>query len=200
MLVAISASMPNQANHILIYKLSFRCSQLNSVTENRMPAIVLYNPTNSDIIADRWRINDNSGKVITLPHNKKLKSKKFYTFRPQLKKNAPSGLQYAGDRLVLQDRTGNVVDAMSWENDTTQLNPPLSGAAEGVSYTRKQAGADTDTFNDWKLTYKQCCNCSQTDNEDGGDPHDDNGDNCNVSQLPLVYTLDETESVSSSLE
>lgn len=52
-----------------------------------------------------------------------------------------NGLRNRGDRLVLQDATGNLVDGLSWGDDTTVLSPAAPTVAPGHSLERRPAGS-----------------------------------------------------------
>jgi PKD repeat protein len=64
-------------------------------------------------------------------------------------KRIGNGLANFGDRVILKDKEGNVVDAMSYGNDKTIFdNPPK--AREGYSLLRDPPDKDTDTGEDFK--------------------------------------------------
>jgi len=54
-----------------------------------------------------------------------------------------------GDRLVLRDASGTIVDAISWGSDASILDPPIADVPAGHSIERNAPGADTDTAADF---------------------------------------------------
>ncbi len=60
-----------------------------------------------------------------------------------------NGLGNNGDRLVLQDPTGAVADAISWGTDTSILTPSIGDAPSGHSIERRTPGADRDSAGDF---------------------------------------------------
>jgi hypothetical protein len=54
-----------------------------------------------------------------------------------------------GDRLVLRDGSGAIVDAISWGRDTSVLNPAIADVPAGHSIERSAPGADTDSASDF---------------------------------------------------
>jgi hypothetical protein len=60
------------------------------------------------------------------------------------------GLRNKGDRVLLYDASGNLIDAVSWGDDKTAFDPPvLPIVAKGHSIERTSAGHDTNTAADW---------------------------------------------------
>ncbi|RJR15490.1 signal peptidase I [Candidatus Microgenomates bacterium] len=126
--------------------------------------IELYNPTAETVSLKNWTILDNSGITVTIKSNKKilpggfaLISKDSSTWRfwdenrdaikVQLGRQIGDGLDNEGDRLLLQDPGGTLIDAMSFGDDTSIFT--LAGVASGHSLSRSPNGTDTDTANDW---------------------------------------------------
>lgn len=60
-----------------------------------------------------------------------------------------SGLADDGDRLILKDNFGNIVDQMNYGNDTAVWNPARAGVPVGHSLERSPVGKDTDTAADF---------------------------------------------------
>ncbi|MPZ23207.1 MAG: hypothetical protein GEU28_06630 [Dehalococcoidia bacterium] len=61
-----------------------------------------------------------------------------------------NGLANEGDRLILLDAEGRLVDAMSYEDDSFVFHPPVSGSAQGNSLTRVRGVADSDRPGDFR--------------------------------------------------
>ena len=60
-----------------------------------------------------------------------------------------NGLGNTGDRLILKDSEGTVIDQMSYGTDTTAFHPACPDVAAGHSLERSPANVDTDTAEDW---------------------------------------------------
>ncbi|MBI4498898.1 MAG: lamin tail domain-containing protein [Chloroflexi bacterium] len=52
-----------------------------------------------------------------------------------------NGLRNPGDRLILRDGTGRMIDGLSWGDDTSVFNPALPTVAPGHSLERRPAGS-----------------------------------------------------------
>lgn len=60
-----------------------------------------------------------------------------------------NALDNGGDRLVLRDPAGNVIDAVSWGTDTSAFSPSVADVPAGHSIERHTPGLDTDTAADF---------------------------------------------------
>ncbi len=60
-----------------------------------------------------------------------------------------NSLRNDGDRLVLKDAAGALVDAISWGDDTSILRPAIADVPEGHSIERRVAGIDSDSASDF---------------------------------------------------
>ena len=60
-----------------------------------------------------------------------------------------NGLANGGDRVVLRDSLGNIIDQMSYGTDVSVLNPSSSDVAEGHSLERVPDGFDNDLGSDF---------------------------------------------------
>lgn len=60
-----------------------------------------------------------------------------------------NGLGNDGDLLELVAPSGAVIDAVSWDDDASALDPPVDAVAAGHSIERSPAGADTDVAGDF---------------------------------------------------
>ena len=60
-----------------------------------------------------------------------------------------NGLANTGDSLILRDNVGRVVDAMSYGDDATALDPACPTVPAGHSLEREPAGYDTDRADDF---------------------------------------------------
>ncbi len=61
-----------------------------------------------------------------------------------LGKQIGDGFDNAVERLILKDSQNNVIDALSYVDDTSIFNPSVSLVALGSSFERIFAGFDTD--------------------------------------------------------
>lgn len=131
----------------------------------------VYNLTNSTIDISGWIIEDNGGvsrqKVITGPAEILGKSLAvitsfestwlYWTIPDKIVKIALDnkigsyGLNNEGDRVILKEPTGKEIDAMSYGDDISVFELPI-GTKEGESLSRKTAGYDTDTADDWQVS------------------------------------------------
>ena len=127
--------------------------------------IELLNTTGGPVSLDGWTVEDNSAadplpEGLTLPSGGFLvlaASASFYDNFPDY--SGPiafiadgrigGGLSNTGDRVILRDSTGVVMDAMSYGGDSSQLDPPCPDVAAGHSLERSPAGHDTDQASDF---------------------------------------------------
>ncbi len=138
---------------VLFRQLTLRCSLDNTTTANKRPQIVLYNTERrTSVDVSGWKIADNSGIIVTLPANTVIKRAHKLTITPLLS----NGLDYAGDRLILQNSSGQNIDTLSWGADTSQFNPSIQGMTAGTKAKRLPVRTDTNTANDWRLNQNQC--------------------------------------------
>lgn len=136
--------------------------------------IELYNQCNFAINLLDWHLSDNGGPVereeitqsqILAGHSFAViaADQRTLDYWPSIPTSALKitlggsrlflGLGDSGDRLLLIDPSGALVDAMSYGSDTSILNPSATNASRGHSLSRKPAGADTDTAADWFDTH-----------------------------------------------
>ncbi len=127
--------------------------------------IELYNSASSPIEMTDWTISDNMSTdvispTVTIPVGGCLviaASEDFYTSYPGFTGDIVfvadgrigNGLSNSGDRLLLKDGEGTVIDQMSYGTDTTAFDPACPDVAAGYSLERSPANVDTDTAEDW---------------------------------------------------
>jgi hypothetical protein len=131
--------------------------------------VELFNPTDHDISLKNFTVSDNSGTTVTIHANKKIKANGFAllskdastwklwnedpsAIKVELGQDIGNGLENAGDRLILKDNNGAVLDQVSWGTDTTAFTPSVTTVADGHSIERIIPGFDTDGATDWKDT------------------------------------------------
>jgi hypothetical protein len=126
--------------------------------------VEIYNPTDSGINISGWKICDGQS-CDTIPASTPIPAKGFAVITDKAStwdkwSSIPSeaikivlvsaignGLANAGDRVILKNASEEVIDAMSYGNDTTYFELPLSG--KGKSLARIIKGYDTNSATDW---------------------------------------------------
>ena len=126
----------------------------------------LYNSEDYSVTLKDWTIGDNT-TTRTIFANKSIPAHGFaliskdhstwslYWTVPagveiiELGQNIGNGLSNSGDRLILKDKDGNIIDQMSYGTDNSLLNPPCPDVAEGHSLERSPVGKDTDVALDF---------------------------------------------------
>ena len=58
-------------------------------------------------------------------------------------------LNNSGDELLMIDRSGNQLDAVSWKGSNYAFDPPVPGVDPGHSIARQPANLDSDSAADW---------------------------------------------------
>jgi hypothetical protein len=135
-------------------------------TEPNEEWIEVFNNSASPMELTNWTISDNLSTdvispTVTIPAGGCMviaaSSEDFYANYPAFAGaivfiadgRIGNGLGNTGDRLILKDGEGTVIDQMSYGTDTTAFDPPCPDVAEGHSLERSPANVDTDTFEDW---------------------------------------------------
>jgi len=125
----------------------------------------IYNPNDFWVNLKDWTITDNN-ETDTIPEAS-IPAKGFLVVAAKetgFKTNYPSfsgnivyiadgtignGLSNEGDKLILKDNKGNIVDAVSYGLNKDIFNPSCLDVAEGHSLARSPDGKDTDTASDF---------------------------------------------------
>jgi hypothetical protein len=136
--------------------------------------VEIYNPTENPVDISGWTIEDNgasdvipsaspipAGGFAILAQNNS--TWKFWNIpdeviKIELGNEIGNGLDNNGDRIILRDLKGNIVDQISYEEDTSIFNPapPLDpngntyNLPDGHSLGRNPDGFDTDAARDFK--------------------------------------------------
>lgn len=150
-----SAKKPRRADHIVIRQLAFRCWDLNEEGINLRPSAVLYNPTKEKFELEGWTLESSSGVLVEFGPGDFLKKLRNLRIRPHLEE--AMGLNSNGDHLVLKNNEGEMVDGISWGDDTSILNPALPAGADGVRYQRVPKKRDRDIAEDFKVRQYHGC-------------------------------------------
>lgn len=128
--------------------------------------VELYNPNSFAVNLKNWTLQDNSDSRTISNSNTYIpaygfaviaKAANTWTFwnipataeKISLGQEIGNGLANNGDRLILKDKNGAIVDQISWGTDITILNPSITDVAEGHSIARSPLGFDTDQSSDW---------------------------------------------------
>lgn len=125
--------------------------------------VELYNPGDTPVLLASWSLSDAVGKDLlpaaTLaPHEFVVvaASDSFSSRYPAfngvllvLGGRIGNSLGNAGDRLLLRDPAGKVVDAISWGSDASVLIPAIAPVPSGHSIERRVPGGDTDSAADF---------------------------------------------------
>lgn len=119
--------------------------------------------------------------MVTLPHNTRFRAKKKYVVTPLLRETGTYGLQYEGDFIALYNNDNQLVDGVSWGNNTSIMYPSIPNIQEGTRIHRTPSQLDTNTASDWIKTDRQC----QNDNSDRIDPSEPN--------IPSAFTITELQ-------
>ena len=135
--------------------------------ENTFEWVEIYNKSAQTVNLKDWKIEDNSGTQRTIStSNRNLASGQFAILakaanvfvlwtipdsaeKIQLGEIIGNGLANGGDRVVLRDSLGNIIDQMSYGTDVSVLNPSSSDVAEGHSLERVPDGFDNDLGSDF---------------------------------------------------
>jgi signal peptidase I len=138
---------PPQTDRVLIWRVNFPGAP--NADTSFQPIIYLYNPVAGTVPdLEGWRLESSSGLVFGFRGPTPLYPRnRFFDVH-----SGPSGkLLTTGDFLVLKDKAGNVVDAISWGTDTSKLSPSIQGITTRKDILRNDPAVDTNTAADWKI-------------------------------------------------
>lgn len=130
--------------------------------------VEIYNPTDSEIDISGWKICEAGGcdiipSTISIPakgfavaSGKSSTWEDYWTLPAETitidlpgYKIGKNGLNDNGDRVILKNASNTIIDAMSYGDDHSQLNPSLPLSGKGKSLARIIKGYDTDLRTDW---------------------------------------------------
>jgi hypothetical protein len=121
--------------------------------------VEIYNPGDEVVHLDGWTLRDGSSSdvlpgISVAPRGLAIIAASEETvadYRGPLAVvgRIGNGLGNDGDALHLVDPTGRIVDAISWGDDASVLDPSIADAPEGHSVERRPAGADTNNAADF---------------------------------------------------
>lgn len=128
--------------------------------------IELYNNTNSPVNLKDWSISDNSTSRSISHANLLIPAKGFAVLaksastwsywdipdsaqKINLGQKIGNGLSNTGDKLILFNENGVVIDQISYGNNTDVFNPAISIVLEGHSISRNPSGKDSDSILDF---------------------------------------------------
>lgn len=126
--------------------------------------VEIYNGTQAAVNLSQWRIEDGF-TFDTIPSGTILAPGKFMVVAATSTTRSlwgistdafvaigtpiGDGLANDGDRVVLKNSSGAIVDALSWGSNTTILKPSAPVSPYGYSTWRKSLSTDTNTASDW---------------------------------------------------
>ncbi len=136
--------------------------------------VEIYNPTEAAVDISGWRLCDKwadySWGCDIIPTSNPIPAKGFavvasatstWDYWPDIpvesvkivlgSRIGDNGLSKWGDAVVLKDSLNNKIDAMSYGDDTSQLNPSVPSSGKGASLARTVKGYDTDSAQDWVI-------------------------------------------------
>lgn len=158
-----SQTFPNVVINEVYYDVCTPASTCGNNPQNEW--IELYNPTSTTIDLTGWTVTDNNSSD-TIPSGTNILAGSFLIVTPEsqtfnvwtgvpvsqrviLGSNIGNGLADSGDRVILKNASGSIVDSMSYGDDTSQLNPSETDVAKGHSLERDPDGVDTNTNADF---------------------------------------------------
>lgn len=154
-----------EIDHLVISEVYYDVDATHGVeTDNEW--VELYNPTNSTINLAGWSFTDGATTTDFIPSGVTIAAHgfaiflassttiPFWTFPagiPLVDIDSPigSGLGNIGDSLYLMNTASTTIDAISWDANTTVMNPSIVGVAAGHSIARSSFTVDTNTATDW---------------------------------------------------
>ena len=154
------------SNHLVINEVYYQVDSANGVEKDEW--VELYNPTGQDVSLKNWNIIDATGVAQKITANKSvpaggfaLLSKDAATWKfwsvpkntqlVELGNLIGDGLTNTGDKVVLKDASGVIVDQMSWGTNISGFTPAGANPVVplGKSSARTAPGFDTDVMSDW---------------------------------------------------
>jgi len=128
--------------------------------------IELHNPTNAPVNIGGWKIEDNSTSSDLLPLGTTIPASGYLVITPNvstfdfwpdvamssrvvLGSSIGNGLANTGDRLILKNDAGMIVDSLSYGSNTTIFNPSIQAVAKGHSLARDPIAIDTNSTADF---------------------------------------------------
>ena len=157
---------PNASSTILISEVQFDAPQ--SGTDSAYEWFELYNASATSITLNNWKLSENSNSVRAFTTTIAARSVVIIAAKPiSFTENFPSvacpvvdlganigsnGLGNTGDRLLITDSVGSLVDAISYGSDATVISPAINigNNTPGTSLERAVL-PDTDTHTDWQI-------------------------------------------------
>jgi hypothetical protein len=159
-----TTSNPTPANEGDIVINEFQYDPPQTGVESAFEWVELLNRTDKTVDLTYWRISDNQETdpvpSLSLPPGGFAviaARTDFYANFPNFSGNIVfmadgtigNGLSNTGDRLILLDPTGKIIDALSYGSDNTTMSPPCRSVPEGHSLERRPAGLDTNQASDF---------------------------------------------------
>lgn len=118
-------------------------STIITINDGNSGEVQIFNPTAAAVSLRGWTLADDGGHPRTLAQT--IAAHATLKIPGQI----GDGLTPAGDHLVLSSPSG-AVDAVSWGNDTIELNPAVPAIVLGHAIERTNPNFDTNTAGDWQ--------------------------------------------------
>lgn len=153
---------PTSGGKVLLSEVYYSVDSAHG-TKPQSEWIEIYNGTNAAVQLGGWSVADGAASdylpSATLAPGKFLVIAATPTTRTlwnipesaflSLGSSLGDGLSNAGDRAILRNASGAVVDALSWGSDKSVFNPSVQVVPYGYSLWRPSLAKDTDSATDW---------------------------------------------------
>ena len=155
---------PGPLDHLVISEVYYSVDAARGA-KPRNEWIEIYNGTQAAVSLASWKIEDAlvsdviPGSLILAPGKFLVISatsttRALWNLPPEvpftsLGNPIGDGLSNAGDRILLRNASGAVVDAVSWGTNTTAMSPSVPVVSYGQSMARGVLSRDTNTASDW---------------------------------------------------
>lgn len=159
-----------EAQTVVINEVYYRVDSAHGTENtkgNNNEWVELYNPTSTAFSLKGWTLTDSSGVSTKINANKSIPSGGYailskdastWKYWPSAKavglelgNQIGNGLDNTGDRLILKNAQGTLIDKMSWGSDSSGFTPAGTNpqVSIGASTTRIYPGFDSDGASDW---------------------------------------------------
>ncbi|MEE8470366.1 MAG: lamin tail domain-containing protein, partial [Dehalococcoidia bacterium] len=159
---SMPGAIPANEGDILISEVQYDPPQ--SGVDTAFEWLEIFNRATHTVDLTGWKIADNNGidpipSLTISPDGLAViaAGADFYTNFPDFRGkivfipdgSIGNGLSNTGDRLILMDSTGRIIDALSYGSDVALMSPSCPDVAEGHSLERQPVDVDTDEAGDF---------------------------------------------------